>query len=86
MGPDAVVKLTLKDDLLDVNYLLETVGKELGFTFLYDTDRGVTGRVKFQQYGPIHRRDLLPLLESVLRFQGLTMIREDPFIRIVSPG
>lgn len=83
ISPDAVVKLRINNDMLDVGYLLEFVGKELGLTFLYDTAQGMSGSVKFQQFGDIRHRDLLPLLESVLRFQGFSMVREGAFIRIV---
>ena len=82
-SPDDIVKLNTTNNLLDINILIEIVGKELQFTFLYDNTTGVSGQVKLQQYGQIRRRDLLPLLESMLSFQKLTMIREDPFIRIV---
>ena len=82
-SPDDVVKINVKDNLLDINMLIETVGKELKFNFLYDTDKGITGRFKLQQFGDIRRRDLLPLLESVLGFKNLGMIRDDPYIRIV---
>lgn len=82
-SPDDAVKITVKDNVLDINMLIETVGRELKFTFLYDTAKGISAKVKLQQFGEIRRRDLLPLLESVLGFHDLAMIREDPFIRIV---
>ena len=82
-SPNDVVKLDMKDDLLDINMLIDTIGRELKFSFLYDNTAGVAGQVKLQQYGEITRKDLLPLLESMLSFQKLTMVREDPFIRIV---
>jgi len=82
-SPDDIVKVSIKDNLLDVAMLIETVGKEFKFTFLYDSEKGVTGKVKLQQYGEFRRRDLLPLLESVLRFKGYSLVRDDPFIRVV---
>ncbi|MBN2210319.1 MAG: hypothetical protein JW709_02880 [Sedimentisphaerales bacterium] len=84
-GPDDVIKLTLRDNMIDINYLLELIGKEMGFIFLYDAIPPATN-VRIQQYGDLHRRDLLPLLESLLRFNGFSMVREDPFIRIVQIG
>lgn len=81
--PEATVKIKIEENMLDVNELINVVGMNLKFSFLYDTPAGVTGQVKMQQFGEIKNRDLLPLLESVLSFFDYTMIREDPFIRIV---
>ncbi len=82
--PDDIVKLDLKDDQLDLGMLIETVGKELGFSFLYDNASEQAFKVKLRQYGDVRRGDLLPLLESVLSFSGQTLVREDPFIRVVN--
>ena len=82
-NPDDIVKLKVENDLLDLNMLIETIGRELKFTFLYSDEKGVSGRVKLQQFGEIRRKDLMPLLESMLRFQKLAIIREGSFIRIV---
>ncbi len=81
--PEATVKIKIEENMLDVNELINVVGMNLKFSFLYDTPAGVAGQVKMQQFGEIKNRDLLPLLESVLSFFDYTMIREDPFIRIV---
>ena len=80
---DAIVQIKLKDDILDLNLLLEQVGKVMKFNILYDNEQGISGRVKMRKFGEIRRRDLLPLLESLLSFNGYSMIREDSFIRIV---
>jgi hypothetical protein len=77
-----VVRLKTQNSQVDVNYLIDAIGRELKLTFLYDTPNGISGTVKLQQYGEIQRQDLIPLLESVLRFYGYLMVREDPFIRI----
>jgi len=80
---DDPVKLKTTDDQIEVNQLIDLIGKQMGFTILYDNPAGVRGNVKLQQFGQLRYRDLLPLLESVLRFFDFAMIREDPFIRIV---
>ncbi|MHA1543712.1 MAG: secretin N-terminal domain-containing protein, partial [Alphaproteobacteria bacterium] len=80
---DDYVKIKTQDDVIDINMLLETIGKELKLNFIYPDGVVPTGKVKLQQYGKIHRRELLPLLESVLAFSGYSMVREDPYIRIV---
>lgn len=82
LEPNDVVTLNIKDNLLDIDLLIEMIGKEMKFTFL-DTPPGVSGTVELRQFGEIRYRDLLPLLESVLSFKGFVMVREDPFIRIV---
>ena len=83
VSEDDIVQLKMKDNILDLNYLIDYVGKVMKFNFLFDSDKGIVGKIKMQKYGEIRRRDLLPLLESLLSFNGYTMIREDPFIRIV---
>ncbi len=80
---DEVVKLDMTNHELDVDMLIEKVGKEMNFNFIYPDNQPVTGKVRLQKYGTIRHRDLLPLLESVLSFKNYTMVREDPFIRIV---
>ncbi len=81
--PDDIVQLKTTDNVIDINMLIELVGKEYGFNFIYAPGVEVAGKVKLRQYGQIHYRDLMPLLESVLRFTGYSLIRDDPFIRVV---
>ncbi|MCK4627515.1 MAG: hypothetical protein KAT56_00855 [Sedimentisphaerales bacterium] len=80
---DDYVKIKVEKDLIDINTLLETVGKALKLNFIYPDGVIPRGKVRLQQYGKIHKRELLPLLESVLAFSGYSMVREDPYIRIV---
>jgi len=82
-SPDDMVKIKTKDGVIDLNMLMEVVGKEYKFSFIYDKNLPLEASVKLQEYGDnIRRRDLLPLLESILESINLVMIREDPFIRI----
>jgi len=80
---DNFVKITVSNELIDINMLLEQVGKELKLNFIYPDGVVPTGKVKLQQHGKIHRNELLPLLESILSFSGYSMVREDPFVKIV---
>jgi len=80
---DGYVKIKVAKDIVDINELLRTVGIALKLNFIYPDGVVPTGKVKLQQYGKIHERELLPLLESVLAFSGYSMVREDPYIRIV---
>jgi len=77
------VKIKVSNEIIDINMLLELVGKELKLNFIYPDGVIPTGKVKLQQHGKIHREELLPLLESILSFSGYSMVREDPFIKIV---
>jgi len=80
---DGNVKIKTTSDLIDVNMLLEMIGKELKLNFIYPKGTMPTGQMKLQQYGDIHRRELLPLLESVLAFAGFRMVKDGPFVQIV---
>ena len=65
VSEDDIVQLKMKDNILDLNYLIDYVGKVMKFNFLFDSDKGIVGKIKMQKYGEIRRRDLLPLLESL---------------------
>jgi len=80
--PNAVVKVKTTDGVLSLAVLVEQVGKELKLNFLYEDAQPVAGQVLLQTYGQIRRRDLTPLLESVLSFHGYAMLREGSFVRI----
>ncbi|MBN1435759.1 MAG: hypothetical protein JW936_01680 [Sedimentisphaerales bacterium] len=82
-NPDDVVQIRTEDGVLDMELLLEVMGREFGLSFLYDTPQGVTGQFRLDQYGQLRRRDLMPLLESLLSFSDMAMVREGSFIRIV---
>ncbi|MCK5269542.1 MAG: hypothetical protein KAJ46_02105, partial [Sedimentisphaerales bacterium] len=77
------VKIKVEKDIIDINMLLKAVGTALELNFIYPDGAVPTGKVRLQQYGKIHKREMLPLLESVLAFSGYSMVREDPYIRIV---
>ncbi|MFC1782823.1 hypothetical protein ACFL02_04465, partial [Planctomycetota bacterium] len=81
-SPNDVVILTVEKFQLDIEMLIELVCKEFELNILYQDPRGLTGTFRFQQYGPVYRRDLIPLLESLLQFKGFTMVREGSVIHI----
>ncbi|MCH9023256.1 MAG: hypothetical protein IID32_10920, partial [Planctomycetes bacterium] len=82
-SPNDIVKLKLTNNLLDLNYLIDYVGKVMEFNFIYDTTSLKLAPVKLQLYGDLHRKDLVPLLDTLLSFQGYTLVRDDPWIRII---
>ena len=86
-GPDDVVQLKMTDNMLDLQYLLDFVGKEFKFNILYPPNEpAISGKIRLQLYGDIHRRDLIPMLESFMAFYGYGLVREDPFMRVVKRG
>jgi type II secretory pathway component GspD/PulD (secretin) len=83
-SPDAVIKLSkMKDDILNLQYLIDVVGKEMKFNIIYPDKSAIPGDIKLKLYGEIRRRDLVPMLESFLGFHGYALVREDPFVKIV---
>ncbi|MCF7956818.1 MAG: hypothetical protein K9M57_00070 [Phycisphaerae bacterium] len=82
VDPDSV-QIKVKDDIIDLQVLMEHVGKELQLNFLYDSETYPVGKVRLQQYGKIPRNMLLPLLEHVLQKAGFSMVKDAPYIRIV---
>ncbi len=80
--PDAIVIKT-DQDVIDLEKLLDIVGKELKLNFLYDAGTIPSSKVKLQQYGTIKREHLLDLLEKILSISGYSMVKDDPYIRIL---
>jgi len=69
-------------DKLEIIDLLGLVGEYLNLDYMYDPAK-VKGAVTLRLRGPIKVKDLYPLLESVLKFQGFVMTRKDNLVRIV---
>ena len=75
--------MTLPEEV-EIEALLELVGKQLGLNYMYDTTilRGQKVMLKIHD-GKIKVGELYSLLESVLRFRGLVMTRRDSLVTIV---
>jgi type II secretory pathway component GspD/PulD (secretin) len=69
-------------DKLEIIDLLGLVGEYFNLDYIYDPAK-VKGAVTLRLRGPIKGKDLYPLLESVLKFQGFVMTRKDNLVRIV---
>ncbi len=97
LGPDAAFgrsyqpKVTIDgNEMLDLNLpdkleiidLLGLAGEYLNLDYMYDPAK-VKGAVTLRLRGPIKVKDLYPLLESVLKFQGFVMTRKDNIVKIV---
>ena len=57
------------------------LGDTLGVPFVVDPR--VQGSVTFASTGPIARKDVLPILESILRMSGAAVVREGSLVKIV---
>ncbi len=77
------VKIKVTNDIVDVDWLLELIGKELKLNYLYPDGDIPKGKIKLHQYGEIPREALLPLLKSVLSASGYTMVKEGPYVKIM---
>jgi len=67
---------------LSIMELIDFVGKNLKLDYLYDPKK-VAGEITLKLQGPIKVRDLYPLLESVLKFNGFVMSRKVNLVTIV---
>jgi len=82
---EQVLKINLPEKV-QVEWLVELVGKYLQLDFLYDPTKikgEVTLKLGGMLRGPLKVKDLYPLLESVLKFKGLAMTRKGKLVTIV---
>ena len=75
--------ITLPEEI-EIEALLELVGKQLGLNYMYDPVvlKGQKVMLKVHD-GKIKVREMYSLLESVLRFKGFVMTRRDNLVTIV---
>ncbi|MCJ7692597.1 MAG: hypothetical protein MUO22_04210 [Sedimentisphaerales bacterium] len=78
---DEMLDLDLPERL-EISDLLGLVGEYLNLDYMYDPEK-IKGSVALKLRGPIKVRDLYPLLESVLKFQGFVMTRKGNLVTIV---
>ncbi len=75
--------ITLPEEV-EVEALVELVGKQLGLNYMYDPAILRNQKVMLKIHdGQIRMKDLYSLLESVLRFRGFVMTRRDRLVTIV---
>lgn len=84
----AVVKPEAKDEMMlnfDGADLREVVKAIIGdiFNETYTIDPKVQGVINLHTSSPLHRRDLLPTLETLLRMNGAAILREEGMYKIV---
>ncbi len=69
-------------DSADIQTVARTLlGDTLGLSFVVDPR--VQGTVTFSSVGPIPRKDVLPVLESVLRMSSAAVVREGNLVKII---
>jgi type II secretory pathway component GspD/PulD (secretin) len=62
---------TVFGDILKVNYII---------------DQSIQGRVNFRSVAPVAKRDILPLMEVILRLNGIGIVEAEGLYRIVPIG
>jgi type II secretory pathway component GspD/PulD (secretin) len=84
-GGNDILKINLPPSVTLIEFL-DYMAKNLGLTYIYDPAK-VKGNVhiKFdgELAGEIKRKDLYPLLESVLQFNGFVMSRKGNLVTVV---
>jgi general secretion pathway protein D len=78
---DPVVPVQLHFNNADLHQVIDVIAGIL--TINYVVDPSVRGTVNLNSSGDIHRSDLLPILETVLKMNGATMIKLGNFYQIV---
>ena len=80
-GGDEVVPIELILDNQDIHQVIQIIGDTLGINYIVDPS--VQGTVNINTAGTLRRSDLLPLLETILRINGATIIQTGNFYEIV---
>src|SRR5262249_9957684 len=78
---DPVVNISLRFDNSDIYPVIRIIAEALGLN--YSIDPRVKGTVNLITSGDLHRSDLFPILESILKMNGATMIRVGNLYNIV---
>jgi general secretion pathway protein D len=78
---DDVVPFTLRMDNADIYGVIRIIADTLGLNYIIDP--GIKGTVNIYTSGNLRRSDLLPLLETLLKTNGATMVKIGSFYQIV---
>ena len=78
---DAVVPIQLFLDNQDIYQIIQIIGDELGINYIVDPL--VRGTVNINTAGTLFRSDLLPILETILRINGATIVQTGNFYEIL---
>ncbi|HEY2379836.1 MAG TPA: type II secretion system secretin GspD [Terriglobia bacterium] len=78
---DAAANVALHLVNQDIRQVIQIIGSELGLNYIIDP--AVKGTVDINTSETLKRSDLLPILESILKVNGATMIKSGNFYQIV---
>jgi general secretion pathway protein D len=78
---DEIVPIQLFLDNQDIYQIIQIIGDELGINYIVDPL--VRGTVNINTAGTLFRSDLLPILETILRINGATIVQTGNFYEIL---
>ena len=76
-----IVPFTLRMDNADIYGVIRIIADTLGLNYIIDP--GIKGTVNIYTSGNLRRSDLLPLLETLLKINGATMVKIGNFYQVV---
>jgi len=78
---DSAAPISLHFDNTDIYAIIRIIGDALGLNYIIDP--AVKGTVNINTSGQLRRSDLLPILETILKINGATMVKIGSFYQIV---
>src|ERR1051326_3201364 len=78
---DDVVPISLELDNTDIYQVIKIIADTLKLNYIIDS--GIKGSVNVHTSGTLKRSDLFPLLETLLKINGATMVKVGNFYQIV---
>ena len=78
---DEAAPISLHLDNTDIYQIIRIIGDTLGLNYIIDP--AVKGTVNINTSGNLRRSDLLPILETILKINGATMVKVGNFYQIV---
>jgi general secretion pathway protein D len=81
LAQDEPVPISLQFDNADIHPIIRIILDTLGVNYLVDPS--VKGTVNIRTAGNLRRSDLLPILESILKINGATLIKTGTFYQVV---
>ena len=78
---DPIVPISLRFDNGDIYQVVRIIGDVLRINYVIDP--GVKGNVNMSTSGDLRRSDLLPILETILKINGATMVKVGNVYQIV---
>src|SRR5262249_35077944 len=78
---DDVVPIALDLDNTDIYQVIKIIADNLKLNYIIDS--AIKGTVNVHTSGSLRRSDLLPLLETLLKLNGATMVKVGNFYQIV---